>query len=139
MNVIEFKDNSAKIVAEIDKCTLTFLDEAKDSLAAQASRNSPVKSGALKRSFQSDSRVAESEKTAYIGSSLDYALWQELGTGEYALEGNGRKGGWVYRDPDTGNRVFTRGNKPNRMLYHAFQSKKAAIKKRGQDIFRGIG
>lgn len=135
---VEFRDNTAKILSNIDKCTLAFLDEAKDSLAAQASRNSRVKSGALKRSFQSDSKVVDSEQTAYIGSSLDYALWQEFGTGEYALEGNGRKGGWVYLDPDTGKKVFTRGNKPNRMLYHAFQAKKEAIKRRGQAIFKGV-
>ena len=136
---IVFTDNSAQVINEIEDKTLSFLDEAKDSIAAQASRNSPVKSGALKRSFQSDSKVVDSEKTAYVGSSLEYAIWQELGTGEYALEGNGRKGGWVYKDPDTGERVFTRGNKPKRMLYHAFQSKKEAVKRRGQEIFRSIG
>lgn len=136
---VKFTDNSAEVLADLDAKTIAFLEEAKDSLAAQASRNSPVKSGALKRSFQSDSRVVDSEKTAYVGSSLDYAVWQEFGTGEHALEGNGRKGGWVYLDPDTGERVFTRGSKPNRMLYHAFQSKKEKIKQRGQKIFGEIG
>lgn len=134
---VKFTNNSAQILSELDRKSLAFLEEAKSSLASQASRNSPVQSGALKRSFQTDSRVSKSEQVAYIGSSLDYAIWQEYGTGEYALEGNGRKGGWVYRDPDTGKRIFTRGNKPKRMLYKAFQTKKAAIKKRGEEIFRG--
>jgi HK97 gp10 family phage protein len=135
---VQFTDNSAKVKASIDERTISFLEEAKSSIAAQASKNSPVRSGDLKRSFQSDSKVVESEKAAYIGSSLEYSIWQEYGTGEFALKGNGRKGGWVYKDPDTGKYVFTRGNKPRRMLYHAFQQKKASVEKRAQEVFRSV-
>lgn len=134
---IKFTDNSAQIINDLDKKAIAFLEEAKSSLSAQTAKNSPVKSGALKRSFVSDSMVDKAEYTAYIGSSLEYAIYQEYGTGEHALEGNGRKGGWVYKDPDTGKAVFTRGNRPRRMLYNAFQQKKAKIKARGQEIFRG--
>lgn len=134
---VKFTDHTVEIVNELEKKSLAFLEEAKSSLSAQAAKNSPVKSGDLKRSFVSDSLVDKSEYTAYIGSSLEYALYQEMGTGEHALEGNGRKGGWVYKDLETGKTIFTRGNRPRRMLYNAFQQKKAKIKARGQEIFRG--
>lgn len=135
---VKFDDNSVQVLNNIEDRCLTFLEEAKSSIASQASKNSPVRSGDLKRSFQSDSLVDESELTAYVGSSLEYSIWQEYGTGEYALEGNGRKGGWAYKDPDTGKTVFTRGTKPKRMLYHAYQQKKKAVKSRAEELLRGI-
>ena len=135
---VEFNDYSIKVIAKLDSKAIKFLEEAKSSISSQASRNSPVKSGDLKRSFQTDSLVDEDEYTAYIGSSLEYAIWQEKGTGEYALEGNGRKGGWCYKDPETGETVFTRGTRPKRMLYHAFLQKRDAVKARGKKIFGEI-
>ena len=135
---VEFIDNSVEVKAKLNQVALAFLEEAKDSIASQASRNSPVDTGALKSSFQTDSLVDEHAKIAYIGSSLEYSIWQEYGTGEYALNGNGRKGGWVYKNLKTGKYVFTRGNKPQRMLYHAFQQKKASVKSRAEILFGQI-
>ena len=135
---VQFTDNSVKVIDKLQDNCIKFLEEAKSSLASQASRNSPVKSGDLRRSFQSDSKVIDSELTAYIGSSLEYSIWQEMGTGEYAIEGNGRKGGWAYKDPDTGKLIFTHGNKPRRMLYHAYQQKKKSVQKRAEELLRGM-
>ena len=136
-NHVQFTDNSARVKADLENKGISFLHEAKDSLASQAARNCNVDTGQLKRSFTTDSMVDENEMVAYIGSSLEYAIWQEKGTGEYALEGNGRVGGWVYTDRKTGKRVFTRGNQPRRMLYHAFQTKKQKIIQRAQQIYKG--
>ena len=138
MSEIKFKNYSVECANAIDKAAIKFLEEAKAELSAQASKNSPVDTGALKTSFVTDSLVVDSEYTAYIGSSLEYAIWQEYGTGEYALQGNGRKGGWVYQSKKDGKFYRTVGTKPKRMLYHAFQTKKEAIKQRGQTIFKGI-
>lgn len=135
---VEFTDYTIKVLAKLDDKAKVFLEEAKSSIASQASRNSPVDTGALKASFQTDSFVDEKEKTAYIGSSLEYAIWQEYGTGEYALHQNGRQGGWVYKNAKTGKYVFTRGNKPRRMLYHAFEKKKESVKNRAKKIFGEI-
>lgn len=135
---VEFNDYTIKVLAKLDDKAEAFLEEAKASLASQASRNSPVDTGALKSSFQTDSFVDAKEKTAYIGSALEYAIWQEFGTGEYALYGNGRKGGWVYKDLKNNKYVFTRGNKPRRMLYHAFEQKKTAVENRAKQIFGEI-
>lgn len=135
---VEFNDYTVKVLAKLDQKAEAFLEEAKGSISSQASRNSPVDTGALKSSFQTDSFVDTDEKTAYIGSSLEYAIWQEFGTGEYALNGNGRKGGWAYKDFKTGKVIFTRGNKPRRMLYHAYQQKKTAVENRAKQIFGEI-
>ncbi|MDO4377986.1 MAG: HK97 gp10 family phage protein [Erysipelotrichia bacterium] len=135
---VKFEDFRLEVFAKLDEKAGAFLEEAKDSIASQASRNSPVDTGALKASFQTDSFVDEQEKTAYVGSSLEYAIWQEFGTGEYALNGNGRKGGWAYKDPKTGKTIFTHGNRPMRMLYHAFEQKKEKVKNRAKKIFGEI-
>lgn len=63
-----------------------------------------------------------------ISSPLENAIWTELGTGEFALKGNGRKGGWKYKDAK-GKWHFTRGKPPVRMLHNAFTLKEPVIKK----------
>ena len=55
-------------------------------------------------------------------------------TGEYAANGDGRKGGWRYKD-DSGDWHFTRGKKPNRTLMRAFTAKKSAIINRAKQVF----
>jgi hypothetical protein len=88
----------------------------------------------------------------------------ELGTGEYALEGKGRKGYWVYvkgnssvKESNPGKArtlaeakkavailrekgleaYYTNGQKPRRMLHNAFETKKAAIIRRAEQILKG--
>ena len=136
-----FEDNSEKFLRAFEKCSIDFLNEAKDSLVAQTQRNTPVDKGDLKRSFGTDSYVDENKLAAYIGSSLEYYIWIEKGTGEYAIDGDGRKGGWWYKNPKaTLNKdgsvrknskhrgwVFTYGTKPKRMLYKAYLSKRKKI------------
>lgn len=131
---IEFNDYSAKVLANLEKKGQIFLEEAKNTLANQTARNTKRVTGRLADSFTTDSVVVEN--TAYIGSSVEYAPYYELGTGEYALNGNGRKGGWVYIDKKTGKLVHTKGSYPRRPLYHAFQQKKESVKQRAHEVFK---
>ena len=39
-------------------------------------------------------QVDESKLEATIGNPMENAIWEEFGTGEYALNGDGRKGKW---------------------------------------------
>ena len=134
MNIeIDVKDYTDKYLNRMKSKINVFLDESKSLVASQASVNSPVDTGALSRSFLTDSFVDSSEQVAYIGSSLDYAIYQEYGTGEYALNGNGRKGGWAYRGKD-GKRHFTFGSHPHRMLYNAVNSCRSSIQSRFKQI-----
>lgn len=45
--------------------------------------------------------VDRDKREAVVGSPLVQAFWEELGTGEYAVYGNGRKGWWVYVEGNT--------------------------------------
>lgn len=41
-----------------------------------------------------------SEKAAYVGSNLEHAVWNEIGTGIYASEPGGRQTPWRYKGSD---------------------------------------
>ncbi len=72
---------------------------------------------------------------AYVASDAMNAVYEEFGTGEYALGGDGRKGGWWYRD-ERGKYHFTKGKRPQRPLYHAYIMLKERIIARAKGIFR---
>ena len=133
---VQFQDFSIQVKDALDDKALQFLEEAASEVESAARRNSRVASGQLKGSW--DHQVNESAKEAKIGSPLENAIWEESGTGEYAAAGDGRKGGWSYQD-EAGDWHHTRGKRPNRTLQRAFDSTKAAIIRRAQEIFKELG
>lgn len=120
---VEFHDYSIKVKNAIDEKINAGLEAAAGELESQVKRNSRVRTGRTKNSFQH--HIDESSHTATIGSSYQNAIWEEFGTGEYALHG-GRKGGWRYKD-EQGKWHFTRGKTPSRAFWNAYQSKKAQL------------
>ena len=130
---VVFEDYSMKCKKAIDGGCDPFLHEVTAEIASQAANNSPFKTGELIGSWS----TKVDGKTGYVGSDKEYAIYQEFGTGEYALEGNGRKGGWFYVD-DEGKGHWTLGTKPKRMLWNAFVSLKPTIEARAREIFRGL-
>lgn len=62
----------------------------------------------------------------FVGTNVEHAIWNEMGTGEFAINGNGRKGGWVYTTP-SGVTRFTRGMRPQPFLKPAFVENEAEI------------
>ncbi len=133
---VQFQDFSIQVKDALDDKALQFLEEAASEIESAARRNSRVASGQLKGSW--NHQVNDAAKEAKVGSPLENAIWEEFGTGEYAAAGDGRKGGWSYQD-DAGDWHHTRGKRPNRTLQRAFDSTKAAIIRRAQEIFRGLG
>lgn len=129
---VEFQDFSFRVKEALEDKSVSFLHEAASEIKSQAQRNSRVKTGQLKGSWEY--KVDEGAKEAQVGSPLENALWEEFGTGEYAAHGDGRKGGWAYQD-DSGDWHFTRGKTPNHTLQRAFDSKKNAIIARAKQIF----
>lgn len=127
---VEFHDYSIKVKRALDEKAAQFLEEAASEVESAARRNSRVASGQLKGSWTHTVRGKE----ATIGSPLQNAIWEEFGTGEYAAGGDGRKGGWVYRDAN-GDFHFTLGKRPNKTLQKAFSSTKAKIINRAKQIF----
>lgn len=132
---IKFHDYSIEVMDAIDDKTLAVLEECAGELESQAKQNSRVATGQTKSSFKH--KVVDSEKTAYIGSDYENAIWEEFGTGEYALKGNGRKGGWFYED-EQGNGHFTHGKKPSRAFQKAYDSTKNQIINRIQNCLKGL-
>ena len=133
---IEFHNFSVKCKNVISDKALQFLEEASSELEAQTKRNQTrVDTGQTKGAWTH--QVDSSKYEAVVGNPLENAIWEEMGTGEYALEGNGRKGGWFYVD-DKGEGHFTRGKKPLRALHKAFTANKAKIKARAEQLFKGL-
>ena len=93
---VELKDDSIKVKAALNDATVKFLYEAAQVIQSQVKQNTTVDTGQLKASW--NFTVDESKGEATIGSPVENAIWEEFGTGEYALHGDGRKGGWVYVD-----------------------------------------
>lgn len=161
---VKFESNKIEVQEALNDKAIDFLCQAKETLVSQTIRNTPTKYGALKRSFEQDSYVDEDNLTAYIGSSLEYSIYVELGTGEYALNGKGRKGYWIYVEGSTlqksdtpkyytlqeAKRImailrskgleafYTNGQKPQRMLYKAFITKKSKIQEQANKIYREL-
>jgi HK97 gp10 family phage protein len=61
-----------------------------------------------------------------VGSPDNHAIYNELGTGEFADNGAGRKGGWYYPGSD-GKMHFTKGLKPIHFMRNAFRSTKSEV------------
>lgn len=135
MSKIVFQDFSVQVKGAMDDSINAVLEECAGEIESQTKRNSRVDTGQTKNSFQH--KVVDSEHTAYIGSNYENAIWEEFGTGEHALEGNGRKGGWYYVD-DKGQGHFTYGKTPSRAFWNAFNSLKASIIKHIENTLKGL-
>ena len=149
MGNVEFTDNRIKVEAALDDAVIAFLYEAAVEVEAQTKiAQTRVDTGHTKGDWTH--YVDEDKGEAVIGNPRENAIWEEYGTGEYALKKNGRKGGWwapvgpngmsleqaskfskVKKDK-AGNivAVFTYGKKPLRPLQKAFDKTKSKIIKR---------
>jgi hypothetical protein len=131
----KFEDYTMKVIDAMNDKINAVLEECAGEMESAVKQNSRVKTSQTKNSFQH--HVDEEKHEAVVGSPLENAIWEEFGTGEHALKGNGRKGGWFYVDED-GEGHFTHGKKPSRAFWHAYQSLKAPIQKRIQEALKGL-
>lgn len=127
IGTVIFRDLSDDVVDALGDAVGIWLEDSASELEAKTKDLSRVDTGHTKRSYAH--AVDPQAKVAIVGSPLENAIWEEFGTGEYALYGNGRKGGWLYENRD-GETVFTRGKFPNRPLYRAFEDRLPLIRKR---------
>lgn len=135
MAKIEFKDNTIQVKEAIDNKINAVLEECAGEIESQTKRNSRVKTGKTKSSFRH--HVDDAQHVATIGSSDENAIWEEFGTGEHALKGDGRKGGWFYEDEE-GNGHFTHGKKPSRAFWKAYTALKSKIINHIQNSLKGL-
>lgn len=139
MSSVEFDDYSMKVKTAIANRIDAVLEECAGELESQVKRNSRVDTGKTKNSFRHRvvGSVLAEHYEATIGSSDENAIWEEFGTGEYALHGDGRKGGWSYED-ETGVWHRTKGKTPSRAFWNAYTSMKSKLIKRIQDSLKGL-
>lgn len=149
---VEFHDYSIEVKNAMNTRIEAVLSECAGELTSRVKRNSRVKTGKTKNSFRYgvSRNFADGSFTAHIGSNDENAIWEEFGTGEYALNGDGRKGGWWYKNPNAkytktgklrkGSKefIFTKGKKPHRPFWRAFESLKPKIINRIQNSFKGM-
>ncbi|WP_105157969.1 HK97-gp10 family putative phage morphogenesis protein, partial [Streptococcus suis] len=121
---MKFIDNSAKAKDEITYQAIRALKEICMMVEAQAVLLAPSDTGNLREHISH--MVDRQELIGYVGTNVSYAIYVEFGTGEFAENGNGRQGGWVYRTPD-GEVHFTYGMKPRSYLRKAFRKNKKQI------------
>ena len=134
MSVV-FKDFTKIVLDKINETGETFLEEVGGEVEAQTKQNTKVDTGKTKGSWE---HIVNADKMeVQIGSRYQNALWEEFGTGIYALNGDGRKTKWVYRTED-GKFHTTVGKKPHMTLYHTYKSKKNAIIREAKRRFKGI-
>lgn len=156
---VQFIDNSIKVKAALNDATIAWLYEAAGEIESAAKRNSRVDTSDLKTSWKH--KVDESKGQATIGSPLQNAIWEEYGTGEFAMNKDGRKGYWVFvkggkihsSNPKTYtlekakqvvaimrskglDAYYTKGKKPNRTLFNAFAKNETKLKRRLESILK---
>ena len=95
-NVV-FNDMSLEVEAALDETTIAWLNAWAAEIASTAARNCQMDEDAGKQlkgsyGFQTD----DSAGKAQVGTPLEAGYWEEFGTGEYAVHGDGRKGWWIY-------------------------------------------
>ena len=134
---VEFHDFSIEVKEAMDGRIRAVLEEVSGELESQVKQNSRVATSQTKNSFRHEVVETSTGSEAHIGSDHMNAIWEEFGTGEHALGGNGRKGGWVYVDAK-GEGHFTRGKRPSRAFWNAFTALKSAIINRIQNSLKGM-
>lgn len=127
-----FRDHSQGAKDAIQQATIRWLFEACIIVQGQAILLAPTQTARLKGSI--DYQVDEGELVGYVGTNVEYAIYIEFGTGEFAENGRGRKGGWVYQDP-SGEWFFTWGQEPQPYLRPAFRQTRKEIESLAKAIF----
>ena len=127
-----FKDNSMEGKERLKNAAAKWLLQACILVEGQAVLLAPVATSRLKQSI--DYIVDDDELVGYVGTNVDYAIYVEFGTGEFAENGNGRKGGWMHKDL-SGEWFFTWGIEPQPYLRPAFRQTKGQIEALAKSIF----
>ena len=148
----EFEDNSVKILRALDEVGQQWLEDATRILHRQVVQNSRVDTGQTKSSWK---KVVEGDK-GIVGSTSENAIWEEFGTGHYAVNGDGKKGAWYVpvekvlgkKKPTFNGKVVivygknnqayykTNGKRPNRALESAKRSTEKKIQRRLETLIK---
>lgn len=151
---VEFGDFSASVKDLMSELLGNALEEVGAEIESQAARNTRVSSGETKRKWDHIVEQNNEEASVTIGNPLKNAIWEEFGTGEYALNGDGRKGGWyIFADSapelakynmkvvygkDGKKFYYTKGKPPSRALYKAWEQNKSKVQEHISDVLKEL-
>lgn len=155
-----FNDFTTEVQAAMEGKIDAVLEECAGELEAAVKRGSRVDTEHTKNSWRHKitGSFMAGEYRAHIGTDSQNAIWEEFGTGEYALEGKGRKGAWYVpvdqyhgsKAPTFNGKVVvvygktgkafykTNGKKPKRAFYNAYTKMKDKIIQRIQNSLKGL-
>ena len=133
---VKLYDYTIEVKGAMKELAYRAVEEASGELESQVKRNTAVDTGQTKNAWTHSVKTSDDETTGTVGNPMENSIWEEFGTGEYALNGDGRKGGWFYVD-EKGNEHFTHGKHPRRPFHNAYTSLKNKLIKHMQDIFKG--
>lgn len=136
MAEIQFEDYSMKVKDALQSATIAFLHEAGGEIKSQTQRNTKKDTEQTAGSWKCE--VDESALTATIGSNEMNAIYEEFGTGEYALHGDSRKTPWKYKDRK-GQWHTTHGKRARRPFFNAFNANKEKIQRVFQEKLGALG
>lgn len=148
----KFEDNSIKVTEALEKAGKQWLEDATRILLNQTVQNSRVDTGQTKSSWK---RVVEGDR-GIVGSTSENALWEEFGTGHYAVNKDGRQTPWYvpvegytgHKKPTFNGKVVivygkggkafykTNGKRPTRPLENAKNSTEKKIQKRLEQLLK---
>lgn len=148
----KFEDNSIEVINALNAVERQWLKDATRVLLTQTIQNSRVDTGQTKASWK---KVVTDNK-GIVGSTSENALWEEFGTGHYAVNKDGRQTPWYvpvdgytgHKKPTFNGKVVivygkggkayykTNGKKPNRPLENAKNSTEKKIQKRLEQLLK---
>ena len=148
----KFEDNSIKVMNALESVGKQWLEDATRILHRQVVQNTRVDTGQTKGSWK---KVVTGDK-GIVGSTSENAIWEEFGTGHYAVNGDGRKGAWYvpvdgytgHKKPTFNGKVIvvygkngkayykTNGKAPTRALENAKNSTEKKIQKRLETLLK---
>ena len=121
-----FEDNSNACIKAMRDAQEAALRAIGELMYAAVFPLIPTDTTALQNSL--DYKIDLSDMSVTIGVNTEYAIYVCFGTGVFAENGQGRKGGWTYLDKDTGQRIFTMGSRPQPYLRPAYKDNVENIK-----------
>jgi hypothetical protein len=138
----EITDNSEEAITALELALSAMLEEIGLKVEAYAKANitaaGRVDTGQYRNSITH--RVRLDERAVYVGSNLEHTIYNELGTGKYATDGNGRPGYWVYvAGQDRASRAANRA--ATRKIYTLAEAKRitAYLRSKGLNAFYTCG
>lgn len=135
------------VVKEITEACLHALDVSGNLIEGSAQLLCPVDLGQLRGSITH--QLDQTNLEVRIGTNVEYAPYIEFGTGEFAENGQGRKGGWFFvsirpqlsgwlrplgKTKDGQYLYFTYGSKPQPFLRPALINNIENIKRIFKDV-----